>query len=206
MFAAVIAPWASVKRIYLNENHALIKTHFLGSYSSPEGLGASAREFFNRTTLEEQVSKRFGRLKDAARVEEIRELYRVYTTHGVKPFLKQWNQMEFNFLAFVLYPVFLLAFFGWIYRTMWHVDVTGNGMIEAHTSRTMLTLSVLTMLILTLAHYGRHAPDITYHQPMGVLALAYIVLIGLVLRLGNFMRAVYFTYVAFAAYRLAVFM
>ncbi len=206
VFAVVIAPWAIVKRVYLNENHTLIKTHFLGGYSSPEGLGASARLFFDSVTLQEQASERLGRLKDAGRAVEIGELYRVYVEQGFKPFLHRWDQLEFTHIAILLYPMFLFVLFGWIYRKAWPVGAMGNGTVDNHTSRTMLTLSMLTMIILALAHYGRHAPDITYHQPMGVLALAYIVLIGFVWHANRFIRAVYFAYVAFTAYRLAAFL
>ncbi len=205
VFAAVVAPWMIVKRVYLEDNQTLIKTHFLSGYSSPEGLGASARLFLEHVSLPQQIPQRLGQLKDAVRATEVEELYRDFTERGFKPFLKRWNQLEFNYLSILLYPAILFATFGWLYRAVRPVDVRGNKIRGAHTVRTMLVLSFLTMAILILVHYGRHAPDITYHQPLGVLALAHIVLIGSAWDSNRFIRAAYVVYGALAVYRLALF-
>lgn len=206
VFTVAITPWSIVKRVHLDERQALLKTHFLDGYSSPEGLGASARLFLDNTTLEERLAKRFAQLGNAFRVVEVSGLFDTLEEHGFKSFLKQWDQLEFSYSAVVLYPVLAFVLAGWINRRFRYVGPDSAASNDLRTGRVILLISLITMAVVILAHYGRHDPDITYHQPLGVLVLAYATALGFALRSGIGFRAVLSTYMLLSVYRLVIFL
>lgn len=206
VFAATIAPWSTVKHLYLHENYSLIKSHFLGGYSSPKGLGASAQLFFENTPIEKQISTRLGQLATAFRFEKLSQLQKKLHTEGGTVFLGQWNTDEFNFLVFSLYPGALFALFVWMYARFIKKQPGDRGTSPAMSGKVILTLSLLTMVTVILAHFGKHPPDIVYHQPLAVLFLADMVLVAYILKAALPVRIVYFGYMAFVVYRLALFL
>lgn len=206
VFVVVMTPWQTVKRHYFDESYALVKTHFLGGYSSEDGLLASAREMLAHTTWEEQYTRRLGRLADSFRLEEIGHLESALAGGEQRAFLELWDRYEFNYLAFVLYPGVLFVLLGWLYRRFLRERQVEGDSGEPDRTTPLLWISVLTMVVVILAHFGHHAPDIVYHQPMGVLVLANLVILGLVQRSPRGIRFAYYAYAAFAVCRLALFL
>ncbi|MGA8262087.1 MAG: hypothetical protein WB783_17925 [Arenicellales bacterium] len=211
VFAAAIAPWAVVKHLYFNEEYTEIKTHFLDGYSSPRGLAASARLFIEHTTVQQQYSRRLSNLETSFRLGQLPTFQAALHKRGLRGLLREWDKEEFNFLAYVLYPGALFAVVAWVYalrRRSAQDTVEPAGVEHTAPDRTgfLLWMSVATMVAVILAHYGRHPPDIVYHQPMGVLVLANMVLLGVVLRAPRGIRFAYYAYAAVALWRLFLFL
>ena len=208
LFIALNLPWAVIKNLYLEENNALIKEHFLNGYSHPEGLGKSIQLFFLNVPLQEQFQQRFKRLWNSFRFNEIKNLFAMFRKFGFAYFCLLWNQYEFNFIAFSLYPMGLLLLMSLINSFKIHYLNENRKSILSVIARQpnmLIGLSGMTMVSIILLSYGSHPPDITYHQPMGVLILLYLLLLGLVLNGNRFIRFAAGGYFAFALYRLFAF-
>jgi hypothetical protein len=205
-FAATLAPWTIIKRLDFHDNYTEIKTHFLGGYSSPKGLGASVRLFLKKTTLEEQYSRRLTRLWESFRLEELAGLSSELGTEGMEAFMHRWDRDEFNYVAFVLYPAALFAGLAWVYGRMRQRPNNASTAPGDEVGRSLGLIAVVTTLIIVLAHFGRHPPDIVYHQPMGVLVLADMVLVSFILKAAPVIQVVYLAYAAFAVVRLGLFL
>jgi hypothetical protein len=205
VFAVALLPWSSVKRIYFHDENVLIKQHFLGGYSSPKGLGESARLFLENTPLQQQCSNRLDQLVSLFRFYKFEALVQKFREHGTKAFLLEWDIIEFNYIAFALYPGALFALLSWIFGRFKDQQTGYLALDDSGKSRSILIISVFTMVFVILAHYGRSPADIVYQQPMGVLVLANLVLLAIILRSVTTIKIAYFGYTAFVLYRLGLF-
>lgn len=209
VFAAANLPWSMVKHFYLHENYTLIKEHFLAGYSAPAGLGKSAELFFEKIPLSQQLPQRIERLAHSLRLAEIRELVRTFARHHAKRGLLLWDQYEFNYAAFVLYP---LAFLALLARVLPHKkqvppnSPAAEGAGSLCSAATLIAVSVATLVAVILLSYGIHPPDITYHLPMGVLVLIDALLIGLVMHGSRYVRIAGCGYYVLTAFRLFMFL
>ncbi len=208
IFAAANLPWALVKKLYLNDQYRLIKEHFLAGYSDPAGIGKSVLLFFSKVPFSEQLAQRMERLWSGFRLTEIGELWRVLQHRGLEHFCRLWNRYEFSYTAFVLYPFIFLGFLA----VVTNLGLKKNGYRGKPTVNppqpapvVQMVLSAATLLVIIVLSYGSHAPDITYHQPMGVIVLLYLLLIGTVMSAGRNMRIVMSVYLGLAAFRLTVY-
>ncbi len=206
LFAVTIVPWSMVKHRYFHDNYTLIKAHFLDGYSSPKGLAASAELFFSKTPLQNQVSKRLTQLGTSFRIKELVQLGEDFGLHNMKDFLYRWDKYEFNFLIFTLYPGIFFVLLAWLFKRSVHKQTWNFKSYDIESGKTMFILSILTMLCVTLAHFGPYPPDIVYHQPLAVLILANMVMITVILRSSMPVRATYYGYMAVVFYRLFLYL
>lgn len=206
VFTVCQMPWSVVKHINFPDQHVLIKEHFLGSYSSPKGLGESALLFIKNTPLQEQVSNRLDRFAKSFRLDEFVALAQTFREDGIRAFLYRWDKVEFNYLAFVLYPSILFALLAWLYGRYKDRRADSLKSNDPGPGRSILAISIFTMLAVIVMSYGRHPPDIPYHQPMGVLVLANLVLLTFILRSAKTIKIPYFGYAIFVLYRLGLFL
>lgn len=207
-FAATNLPWTMVKKLYFNDQYRLIKEHFLAGYSDPAGIGRSAALFFFKIPLSEQLGHRFERLWGSFRFPEIGNLIHALQSQEVGQFCRLWNRYEFTYTAFVIYP-FLFLFLMTILRSL-RVKHANPGKPPMGTGpsplpATQMALSGLTLFTIIFLSYGSHAPDITYHQPMGVVVLLYLLLIGKVMAGSRAVRLAMYAYLSLAAFRLTFF-
>jgi len=208
VFVVVNLPWSMVKHCYLHEDYALIKEHFLAGNSAPGGLGKSAELFFKKVPLSQQIPQRFKRLGRSLRLAEIRELGRTFRQRAVRRGLLLWDQYEFNFAAFVLYPLAFLALLARVLPGRWLQTRSGPPAAEAlpvFSVTSLMAVSIATLAAVILLSYGGHPPDITYHLPMGVLVLVYVLLIGLLMRGNLYACIMVMGYYALTASRLFMF-
>ncbi len=208
VFTATNLPWSMVKHFYLQENYILLKEHFLADYSVPGGIGKSAELFFEEIPFSQQLPRRIERLKRSLRWTEVRQLIGSYTKESPKRFYLFWDQHEFNYAAFVLYPLAFLALLGQVLpckKTERKNNHTVTGVTE-FSAATLIAVSMATLAAIILLSYGKHSPDITYHLPIGVLILIYAILIGFLMRGNWFVRIVGLCYFALTALRLLLFL
>ncbi len=207
IFTSANLPWSMVKHFYLHENYTLIKQHFLAGYSDPAGLEKSAELFFENIPLARQIPQRIKRLSHSLRLGEISELVHALTKNNVRRGLLLWDQDEFNYAAFVLYPLVLLAILAWVLPDKKQLprDNLDNVVAGADFSAaTLFVVSIITLATVILLSYGL-PPDITYHLPMGVLILIYALLIGQMMCGNRYVRIVGAGYYGLVAFRLFLF-
>jgi hypothetical protein len=206
VFAGTLAPWSIVKHRYLSENYTLIKEHFLGGYSSPKGLAATAALFFSKTPLQSQVSNRLSQLETTFRIKELANLGEDISEGDMRGLWISWDKYEFNFLIFTLYPGLLFIMLAWAFKQWGSKNAWKSESFDTKNGKPMFVLSILTMLCVILAHYGHHPPDIVYHQPLAVLILANVVLITVILRSAVPVRIAYYGYMVLVIYRISLYL
>ncbi len=208
VFAAANLPWSVIKKLYFHDQYRLIKEHFLAGYSDPAGLGKSVALFLAKVPFPEQVGHRLARLWDSFRLASVGALLNALQKGEIERFFRSWNRWEFTFTAFVLYPFMLLAAVAAV-QQHWRKKGGGSGAftVVQHrpTAGELAGLSALTLLTIVFVSYGSHAPDITYHQPMGVIVLLYVLMIGKVSQAGTALRTAAGIYLALTAYRMVTF-
>lgn len=208
VFGALNLPWALVKGRYFNDQHRLIKEHFFSGYSPRAGLSESLAIFFKKVPWSEQLPRRLQRAWNSLRFSNIFELANTLQKRGIAGFCRKWSANEFTFTAFVLYPVlvlFLMAKLFGLRKRSACPDMAQNSTGLVPSMPTLTMLSVATLMAVIFLSYGRHAPDITYHQPMGVLVLLYVLLLGKVMAGPIAVRFAAGAYFTFAAWRLFAF-
>jgi|GEM_PF-2174119 len=206
VFTVCLMPWSFVKHSYFPDRYILIKQHFLGGYSSPKGLGESAMLFFKNTPLQQEYTNRLAQFTKSFRLDKFVALAQELSGYGAKAFLRRWDKVEFNYLSFVLYPSMLFALLGWIYGRYKDRQNIYLKSKDPGPGRSILGISILTMLVVILTNYGQFPPDIVYHQPMGVLVLANLVLLTFILRSAKAVKIPYIGYVIFVLFRLGLFL
>ncbi len=207
VFAAVNLPWSVIKKLYFHDQYRLIKEHFLAGYTDPAGLGKSVALFFAKVPFSEQLGHRFERLWESFRLANIGELLSLLHKGEIERFFRLWNRWEFTYTAFVLYPFMVLAaavVLDQRRKGTPRPSATGAG-TRWPTAGVLAGLSVLTLLAIVLISYGSHAPDITYHQPMGVIVLLYVLMIGKVTQARTALRFAAGVYLMVTAYRMVSF-
>lgn len=209
VFAGINMPWAIIKHHYFNDQNRLIKEHFLSGYSDPEGIAKSIELFFKEIPLSQQVGHRFERLWQSLGFAEISDLFNALKEKQIRRFLIMWNQYEFTFTAFALYPaIFLFMLCNIPILKKNHLPDADRQPHKPESSpsvTTLLVLSFATLVTVIFLSYGRHAPDVTYHQPMAVLVLLCALLLGTVLRGNRIVYSATAAYFTVAAFRLLAF-
>ncbi len=207
VFAATIAPWSLVKARFFPDQHVLLISHYLGGRQNPDGLLASARQFFDEVPLAEQLKVRARRIENALRLTEIKQLYRLPQERGWQDLLLQWDLYEFRYTALVLYPLLLFALFArWFRRAeadeIFHAQTFRSEMSQM---RSLFRLSLLTLFILLFLAYSHFDPDLTYHLPMALPVLMMLVLGAGIQRGARWVRFLFYAWLAFSAWRLLPF-
>jgi hypothetical protein len=209
LFVAVNLPWAAVKYLYYPDNHALLRSFLIAGYHHPDGLFASIRSFFAETPLRDQLLVRLGNLYGAFRVEEILAALGLLLHGKFDQWLLQWDALEFSRTAVLMYPLLgFLALSRLADRSAGRdiVKRAASFAREAPEATALLWLGGATLLSIVLIAFGRFAPDITYHQPAGVILLVYCILAARVLASHGVVVALFLTYLAFSALRLGLFL
>jgi len=208
-FTATQIPWALTKHLYYPDTHRLLRSFLFAGHDHPDGLMASVRTFFAETPLREQVITRLSNLYHSLRIEETVQTVALLFKGDIDGWLLHWNQLEFSRTAVLFYPLLgflLLARLAQRVARDGHSPRATSFVREAPEARAALWIGIATMLCIVLIAFGRFPPDISYHQPTGVLLLAYSILSARVLASRGVIVALFATYVAFSAVRLLMFL
>lgn len=209
IFVALNLPWTIVKKVYYPETYALLKTHYMAGYSHGKEITRSFRKFIEAYTVDEQIRVRTANLRRTLRLDEVQKLLKVDRNWSLNKFLVNWSRLEWNYLVITLYPLVLFVLISEL--TAGLANRFRPGAKKAGASRLpalgtepaqLFLISLLSVALLIGAAFGRHAPDITYHLPMGLILLIQTILIGWVLTSGVFIRVIFYGYTGFTAARL----
>jgi len=204
-FVAINLPWAIVKATHYEDTNTLFRQHFLASesYDKEQGIIGSIRKFAGKYTLEQQVSKRYKRLEESLRIEEIGSLIKSTSNANWKQVLIAWNRLEASFIMFVFAPlIVLLAISGLLTRllpaTSWNEPLIKNH-VDFHW---LLITQVLTIFLVIIGSFGSLSPDITWHIPMSCLVIVIYLLVHCNIAIGKVSAALIVVYSLFTYYRL----
>ena len=209
VFVLVKLPWSLVKQYSLNESVRLAATHLFGGYGKNKSLLESATIFFQKVPLSEQLPVRVDRVITSFRLDELTELLGQFTQSNYWIWLKNWSLLEFGYTIFVYYPLLLLLVIGFIINKITlAVTHDNNKWLDNRTEQPvselkwLIWIGVLTQLTYSFASYSHYvAPDVGWHQPLGVTVLIQLGLILLLLR-HRIMWIIAFLYTVFSAWRL----
>jgi len=203
--AAFQMPWTLIKAICLHPDNTLVVQHFFDGRHSTEGLRGSARAFITLTPPADQLFVRLHRLAASFRFGPLAE----WTSQLVhQPFSKQlvrYSGMELLFVAPLFYPPILFLAFTYLARRSWRTaraEAAVASELRSSEQRVVFALCGLTTLAMIVLTYGVFQPDYTISQPHGPLVLAYLILIGWILRSGAVASRLFLAFSGLQAARL----
>lgn len=196
VFIVTILPWSIVKSLHFPDHHFLIKEHFFYRLGRGESLFTTARIFFAKFTLGEQLDYRWTNIVKSFRVKEIGSLINLVQSGESRKLAVEWNNLEFVFLAFTLYPLAAVGFLNKLYERTVAPLLLGEQPTPKKTDLstekyTFLLLTIVTLWGIIFISYNGN-PDLTFHLPMGVILLAQALLFGISYRSGSFGRILLF--------------
>ena len=201
-FATASVPWSMAKQRYFTEDYKLLKTFLLAGQDHPDGLFASARLFFERYTLQEQIAFRASSLYTSLRVAMFQRLGTLLAEGKYREFLRLWSGREFSRLILLFLPLVLFLTF----RRFTRSRAPPGARPHAGEVRTLIALGLATSILLIIVAFSRTTADVLHAQPEGVVLLTYALMAGLLLSGARQVRQAYGVYLFTAFLRLRLFL
>lgn len=219
VFMALNLPWTLVARFYFEPRPGLLVCeHFLNGHYTPQGFSISIRDFFASTPVADQFTHRLHSLATTFRLHELAGLLIMAARGNWSAALMRYSMLEWNMLAFVLYPS--LAFICLHVCTLAVCSARKRsggpahaGMVAALTfplqlpavgarlwrvlrrrwadPTNMFLIALITMVLIILATFSHHPPDLTYHLPMAMVVIAHVTLVAWIWRMRGWLFNTY---------------
>jgi hypothetical protein len=207
VFVVMNLPWTIVKSVYYPDHHALIKQHFFPGQHK-EGLLNNFLSFMETHPLKVQLQYRMRNLIDSFRFQEITELYKILKKGASLSFVRQWNNQEFFFFWFSIYPLSLMAGISRLFSKLFcltpNILGTHNNSQLTKEAIAIFIVSMLTVISLVIVSYDRF-PDINHKLPMGTVLIIHTLLIGLIVESNRIGRLLLFLYAGCSIWRITTF-
>jgi len=230
VFLALNLPWTLVARFCFEPRPGLlICEHFLNGHYVPEGLSRSIRDFFATTPIADQFTHRLHALATTFRLHELIGLLKMGAHGNWSGALMRYSMLEWNMLAFVLYPslafIFLhvctLAFCtarkrprgsaqaGIVAALTFPLQLPGVGarlwrVLRRRwaTPTNMFLMALITIGLIILAAFSRHPPDLTFHLPMAMVVIVHVTLVAWIWRIRGWLFNTYIIFFVLSMTRL----
>ncbi|MCG6871310.1 MAG: hypothetical protein LJE84_03385 [Gammaproteobacteria bacterium] len=204
VFALTQLPWKLYAALYLGPTDRMLRSFLIAGHSHPDGLLAAIWHFWATTPLAEQFAERAGNLWASLRLAELAELAKLALAADLGGLALRWNQLEFGRLAILFYPLTGLWLLDQWLRRRHQLPLRLEG--DAEERQGLAAAGALTLLAVILVAFGRYLPDVPYHQPLGVIAMLYVLLAARVANGVPLVRKLFFAWLALAALRLGLFL
>jgi len=207
VFIITLLPWSIVKSFHFPDQHTLIKEHFFYRYGRGESLLTAAKIFFAKIPLADQLDYRLHNIAKSFRLNEIGSLITLFQNGESRNLARQWNNLEFVFLIFSLYPLVIIGFLSKLFQRLTNQSGVTRQPTYYRTSlstetTTFLLLNFVTLWAIIFVSYNGN-PDLTFHLPMGIILLVQMLLFGISYKSGLFGRILLFSLATVSIWRIA---
>jgi len=230
VFMALNLPWTLVTRFYFEPRPGLlICEHFLNGHYTPQGLSIGIKDFLATTPIADQFTHRLHSLATTFRFHELVGLLKMAAHGNWAGALMRYSMLEWNMLSFVLYPSLAFIFLhvctlavrsarkrsnpsaqaGIFAALTFPFQLPGVGARLWRVLRqrwaeptNMFLIALITMVLIILAAFSRHPPDLTFHLPMAMIVIAHVTLLAWIWRIRGWLFNTYIVFFVLSMTRL----